>query len=345
MPVMIDEIKEQPKAFQAVLAQEGKNIDRLCKAVKGRDIACIIIAARGTSDNAANVAKYLIEITNGIPVALAAPSVVTLYRSRLDLSRCLVIGISQAGQSPDVIEYMTQAKAYGALTVGITNDMESELVRHTEYNIFTHAGEERGVATTKSYTSSLAATYLFALTLAENRELIEKLQQVPEAMNKALQLDALLRDIAPRYRYMEECFVMARGINHATAHGGALKIAEISYVGARPYSGADFAHGPIAVVHEGFSCFLFAPEGKAFSSVTNMIQTLSQKRAETIVYSNSDQALRKATIAIKLPVDIDELLSPIVYIIPAQIFAYYLSLTKGYNPDRPRGLTKVTLTR
>ena len=164
-------------------------------------------------------------------------------------------------------------------------------------------------------------------------------------MNKALQLDALLRDIAPRYRYMEECFVMARGINHATAHEAALKIAEISYVGARPYSVADFAHGPIAVVHEGFSCFLFAPEGKAFSSVTNMVQTLSQKRAETIVYSNSDQALRKATIAIKLPVDIDELLSPIVYIIPAQIFAYYLSLTKGYNPDRPRGLTKVTLTR
>ena len=100
MPVMIDEIKEQPKAFQAVLAQEGKNIDRLCKAVKSRDIACIIIAARGTSDNAANVAKYLIEIMNGIPVALAAPSVVTLYRSRLALSHCLVIGISQAGQSP-----------------------------------------------------------------------------------------------------------------------------------------------------------------------------------------------------------------------------------------------------
>lgn len=138
---------------------------------------------------------------------------------------------------------------------------------------------------------------------------------------------------------------MARGINHATAYEAALKIAETSYVGARPYSVADFAHGPIAVVHEGFSCFMFAPEGRAFSSVVNMIQTLSQKRAETIVYSNSEEALRRATIAIRLDVDLDEILTPLVFILPAQLFAYYLSITKGYNPDRPRGLAKVPLTR
>ena len=138
---------------------------------------------------------------------------------------------------------------------------------------------------------------------------------------------------------------MARGINHATAYEAALKMVETCCVSARPYSVADFARGPIAVVREGLTCMLFAPEGKALSSVLNMIQTLSQKSAETVVFSNSEEALRRATIAVRMPLGLDELLTPLVYILPAQLFAYYLSLNKGYNPDRPRGLTKVTFTR
>lgn len=345
MPVMLDEIHEQPRIVQAVLTQEQRNIERLCKAIRSKDIDCVVIAGRGTSDHAATVAKYLIEITNGLPVALAAPSVVTLYRSRLSLSRCLVMGVSQTDSSEEVVEYVAEARRAGALTVGITSDPDSELSRNTDYNIFCHVGEERGVATTKSYTAALAACYLFALTLAENREMLDNLMRVPEMMQKTFETEQLIHDIAPRYRYMEECFVMARGINHATAYEAALKIAETSYVGARAYSVADFAHGPIAVVHEGFSCFMFAPAGKAFSSVVNMIGTLSQKRAETIVYSNSEEALRRATIAVRMPVDMDEILTPLVYILPAQLFAYYLALTKGYNPDRPRGAHRPTLSR
>lgn len=342
---MIDEIHEQPRAVQAVLQKEQKSIEALCRAVKARDVSCVVIVGRGTSDHAATVAKYLFEITMGIPVALAAPSVVTLYRSRLDLSRCLVLGVSQSGQSPDVVEYITQARAWGGLTVAITNDVSSELAHASQYTICCHAGEEKSVATTKTYTATLAACYLFALKYAEKNQLLEELQKVPDVMAAAMEDEESIQNMAPRYRYMEECFVMARGINHATAHEAALKIQETSYVGARPYSVADFAHGPIAVVHEGLTCFLFAPEGKAHSSVMHMIQTLSQKRAETVVYSNSEEALRRATIGIRMPGDVDELLTPLFYIIPAQIFAYYLSLNKGYNPDRPRGLTKVTITR
>lgn len=345
MPAMIDEIREQPKVVQAVLQKEQKNIEALCKAVKSRDIDCIVIAARGTSDHAATVTKYLIEITCGIPVALAAPSVVTLYKSRLNLARSLVIGISQSGQSPDVVEYVSQAKAWGALTACVSNDLDSDLSKVSDYCIFCHAGEEKSVASTKTYTAALAACYLFALVLSEDKTLQEELMKVPENMQQVFEMEQVIKELAPRYRFMEECFVMARGINHATAHEAALKIAETSYVGARPYSVAEFAHGPIAVVHEGFSCFLFAPEGKAFTSVVNMVQTLSQKRAETIVYSNSDEALRRATVPVRLAIDLDELMTPIPYAIPAQLFAYYLSITKGYNPDRPRGLSKITLTR
>ncbi len=345
MPAMIDEIHEQPKAVQAVLRDEQKNIESLCRTVKSRDISCVVIVGRGTSDHAATVSKYLFEIMMGIPVALAAPSVLTLYDSRLDFSRCLVIGISQSGQSPDVVEYIAQARAWGGLTVAITNDVSSELASASEHTICCHAGEEKSVATTKTYTATLAACYLFALKYAENERLLEELQRVPDAMAAVMESEEFIQDTAPRYRFMEECFVMARGINLATAHEAALKIQETSYVGARPYSVADFAHGPIAVVHEGLTCFLFAPDGKAYTSVLHMIQTLSQKRAETVVYSNNDEALRRATIGIRMPDKIDELMTPMFYIIPAQMFAYYLSLNKGYNPDRPRGLTKVTITR
>lgn len=345
MPVMLDEIHEQPKVVQAVIQQEKKNIERLCAAIRGRDISCMIIVGRGTSDHAATVAKYLIEITCGIPVALAAPSVVTLYRSRLRLDKAVVVGISQSGTSEDVVEYVQHAKRQGALTVSVSNDSDAELAQISDYSILVHSGEERAIATTKNYTSALAACYLLALVLCENGEMLGQLERVPDMMQAAFDVEGQLRDISARYRFMEECFVMARGINHATAFEAALKIEETSYVGARGTSVADFAHGPIAVVHEGFSCFMFAPEGKAFSSVVNMIQTLSQKRAETIVYSNSEEALRRATIAIRLPVDLDELLTPLVYILPAQLFAYYLSLTKGYNPDRPKGISKVSKGR
>jgi len=345
MPAMIDEIHEQPKAVQAVIQKERKNIDALCKAVKAKDVSCIVIAGRGTSDHAATVAKYLFEITMGIPVALAAPSVVTLYRSRLNLSKCMVLGISQSGQSADVVEYVQQAASRGALTAAITNDLDSDLAKVSQYTICCHAGEERSVTTTKTYTATLAAAYLFALIYSENADLLEKLSHIPDVMQETFGLEDSIRDMAPRYHFLEECFVMARGINHATAYEAALKMVETCCVSARPYSVADFARGPIAVVREGLTCMLFAPEGKALSSVLNMIQTLSQKSAETVVFSNSEEALRRATIAVRMPLGLDELLTPLVYILPAQLFAYYLSRNKGYNPDRPRGLTKVTFTR
>ncbi len=344
MPVMIDEIHEQPKVVQAVLRQERRNIEALAKAIKARDIDCVIVAGRGTSDHAATVAKYLIEITTGVPVAVAAPSVVTLYRSRLNLSRCMVLGIARAGQSPDVVEYVSQAAAWGALTASITNDIESDLAKASHYSVFCHAGDERSIATTKTYTSALAACYLLALTVTGNQELLGNLDRVPDQMQKVFEAEQTIHDIAPRYRYMDDCFVMARGINLATANEAALKLEETSYISARPHSVADFAHGPIAGIREGFSCFLFAPEGKSFSSVLGMIQTLAQKRAETVVFSNSDEALRRATVAIKVPFAMDEILTPLVYILPAQLFAYYLSITKGYNPDRPKGVARVTLT-
>jgi glutamine---fructose-6-phosphate transaminase (isomerizing) len=164
-------------------------------------------------------------------------------------------------------------------------------------------------------------------------------------MRKTLACEEVVATLAERYRYMEECFVIARGVNQATAAESALKMAETSYVEAEPYSGADFMHGPIAVVHEGFPCFLFAPDGKTFEAMVETAGKLQAKNAELVVVARNPVIFSKATKVIQIPVDVDELFSPLVYVMVGQLFAYHLARTKGYDPDSPRGLSKVTLTR
>jgi glucosamine--fructose-6-phosphate aminotransferase (isomerizing) len=150
--------------------------------------------------------------------------------------------------------------------------------------------------------------------------------------------------VVERYRYMDECMVIARGLNQATCQEAALKLAETCYVVAKPYSAADFQHGPIATIDQGFPVFLYAPPGKAYEPMVEIADKLLDKGAELIVVSTEDDILAKAQTPIKIPVGVDEIYSPLLYIVVGQLFAEYLSIAKGNNPDHPRGLSKVTLT-
>jgi glutamine---fructose-6-phosphate transaminase (isomerizing) len=345
MSYMLDEIRQQPDVIAGLVERNGASVRALADEMSKRDIHVVIFAARGTSDNAATVGKYVFELVNGLPAALAAPSIVTLYGAKLRLEHTLVIGVSQSGKAVDVVEYVDRAKEMGALTAAVTNEPDSDLAGAADYTLLCHAGAEKSIAATKTYTATLGVLYLLSAALAGREDLIDGLCKTAELMRRTLECEDHIASLAERYRYMEECFVIARGLNHATAAETALKLAETSYIGSKPYSGADFMHGPIAVVDEGFPCFLLAPDGKAYDFMVETADKLKAKSAELIVFANNEAILSKANVPVRIPVKVDELFSPLIYIIAGQLLAYHLALVKGYDPDQPRGLSKVTLTR
>ena len=201
------------------------------------------------------------------------------------------------------------------------------------------------MAATKTYTSTLAALYLLSASLAEAGSRVDDLLACAEAMRAAFAIEPYIADRAERYRYMQDGYVISRGFNYCTAMETALKVAETSYVSLNAYSAADFLHGPVAAVHEGEPCFLIAPPGKAYPNMLDIAQRLRERNAETVTLSSEDEILSLATTPFKLDVAVSEELSPLVYIIPGQLLAYYLAIARGHDPDRPRGLTKVTITR
>jgi glucosamine--fructose-6-phosphate aminotransferase (isomerizing) len=345
MSYMLSEIHEQPEWVERATQSERGNAARLVAAMRARDVRFVIIAARGTSDNAAVYAKYLFEIVAGLPVALAAPSVYTLYDAKIRLDNTLVIGISQSGQGTDVVQALSYARGSGALTACITNSADSPITNVSDHVLLCHAGPEKAVAATKTYTTALAVVALLVGLFAEDDDLLKGLEGIPQQMTEVLTVAKTVEQSVERYRYMDECAVLARGINQPTALECALKMTETSYVVAKPYSGADFLHGPIAMVDSGFPCFLYAPAGRAYPFMLELALKIREREGEMLIVAHEKEILGLATTAIRMPVEVDELLSPLTCILPGQLFAYYLAKAKGGDPDSPRGLTKVTLTR
>jgi len=345
MSIMIDEINEQPQAIACAVDREYRNVAGLVAELKSRSIRHVVIAARGTSDNAAVYAKYLIEIVAGIPVALAAPSVFTLYEASVYVQDSLVIGISQSGQAPDVVQTLQAARSAGAITACITNVVGSPIEAVSDFTFLCHAGEERSVAATKTYTTSLAIVALIAGLWACDESLLDSLRSLPTHIEATLKLGDAIEAASERYRYIQECAVLARGINQCTALEAALKMTETSYLVAKPYSGADFLHGPIAMVSDGFPCFLFAPDGKTYPSMLELAQKLQTRNAEMVIVARNPEILALSVKPIAIPCEVTEYLSPLVYIVPGQLWAFHLAKNRGHDPDKPRGLSKVTLTR
>lgn len=345
MSHMLDEIHQQPEVIRRLIARQRDAAEEIAAVIRGRSCSFAVMAARGTSDNAAVFGKYLFEIVNGLPVALAAPSVFTLYDADLNLRDAVVFGISQSGQATDVNEYLEKARKRGAATVGITNVPDSAICAVSDHVIFCEAGEEKSVAATKTYTATLGAMYLISAALEGSSRLVDGLANAAEAMESAFSVESRIKSSVERYRYMEECFVVSRGLNYATGFEVALKMAETSYMAAKPYSAADLMHGPIAVVDEGFPCLLIAPSGKSFDTMARLAAGLSERKAEILAISDSKQVLDLAVCPIPAPAGLDEVFTPVVYIALGQMFACYLAVARGHDPDQPRGLTKVTLTR
>jgi glucosamine--fructose-6-phosphate aminotransferase (isomerizing) len=339
---MLTEIAQQPEALERTLQAEKKHMIRAIDAIRKKDIRLIVLVARGTSDNAALFARYLIEIRTGIPVSLAAPSVHTIYRSRLNLSNTLVVGISQSGEGADINVVLERCKKSGARVFAITNNRHSSMAAVAEETFVTRAGKERSVAATKTYTSQLMLLYMLAEALCGGN--FEPLHSIPLYAQAAVDLAARIEEFVERYRFMDHCVVVGRGVNYASACELAIKLMETCYVMAEPFSSADFLHGPIAMVQRDFPVLLFAPPGKLFPYLMDLAEKLRKLKADTLLISSEKKILRHANCGIEIPTHVPDLYTPIPYIIPGQILAAKLSVFKGLSPDRPRSLTKVTKT-
>jgi glucosamine--fructose-6-phosphate aminotransferase (isomerizing) len=337
--LMLQEIREQPAALERMLDEDLSAVADLRKHLEKQPPRLIVLAARGTSDNAAQFGRYLLELFTGIPVSLAAPSVYTLYGAKLKLDGALVIGVSQSGESTDVNIVLEAAKEQGAVTAGVTNEASSRLARIADHAVLVRAGKERSVAATKTYTGQLLAMYLIAHALGAPIDL-DQLRRIPEWAAAAMATEEAAAAAAIRYRFMERCVVIGRGLNYANAFEMALKLMETCYVIAERFSGADLLHGPIAMVEQGFPAFLFSPPGVTAGPMAETAAKLESRGAETFAIQSGQAPAR----GIHLPFDLEELYTPIPYIIPAQFFAAHLAREKGFNPDQPRALSKVTQT-
>jgi len=315
-------------------------------AVAARRPRFAIIAARGTSDNAGIYAQYLLAIRNRLVVALAAPSTITLYGARPDMADALVIGISQSGRSPDIVAVVEEGRRQGALTVALTNDAGSPLAEIADHVVDLHAGPERATAATKTYTTELIATALLSTALdPPSPGDSADLAGLPALLSAALTAEAHASDLAATHARRQRAVVLGRGYSYASAREWALKLQEMALVAAMPYSAADFEHGPLALAEPGLPVMAVAPSGPELQAQLALLARLKADHgAHLLVISDAAEA-RDLEEGLTLPEGVPPWLAPIVEIVPAQLYAYHLTVARGLDPEHPRSISKITETR
>ena len=341
---LYQEIHEQPQAVARLLKENQSVTAALATEISRRNIDHVMIAARGTSDNAARYAKYLFGAHNRLPVALATPSLYTIYQQPPLFGNALVLGISQSGKSPDIVSVLAEARKQGALTAAITNIPDSDLAQTADFVLPLHAGEDLAVAATKTYTTELAAIALLSTLLGGDQSRLDALMQTPDRMLQVFEIEQDIPRVAERYRYLSACVTVGRGYNYSTAFELALKLKELTYTVVEPYSSADFLHGPLALVQHGFPVVVIAPSGKMLPEMSEFMATVKGRQAELLVVSDDEGALSDARIPLRLPAGSPEWLSPLITIMPGQLLAMYLAAARDYDIDQPRGIHKVTET-
>jgi glutamine---fructose-6-phosphate transaminase (isomerizing) len=297
---MLQEIREQPAVVRRALAEAEEPARRIASQVLAHRVDLVVLAARGTSDHATLYAQYLLQYLNGILVALATPSVFTVYHRSVRLDHALVIGISQSGEAPDVVEVLRRAAEAGALTVAVTNFADSPLARSAQEVLLCHAGREYSVAATKTYTTTCAVLAALAAALPGGEQLAPHLASVADQIQSALASEEYVARAATRYAHANECIVLGRGFQYSTAREAALKLAQTRYVTALSFSTADFRHGPAALIERGAPVMVYAPSGPMLADSLEVLSWLGEQGADCVVISEDERALQLATTPIRL---------------------------------------------
>jgi glutamine---fructose-6-phosphate transaminase (isomerizing) len=335
---MLDEIRGQPDVIRRIL--EGNRAPAAAALTAMKSTTHGLIAARGTSDNAGRYAQYLWGALNNYTVGLATPSLFSVYEDPPRLTDAMVVGISQSGQSPDVVSVLEEAQRQSRPTIAITNDPLSPMAGAGDVLLELHAGDERAVAATKTYTAELANIALIS-TGGEHSDL----GKVPGVVEAVLELEEAIEAAAARFADLEHCAVIARGYNHATAFEMALKLQELTYTVSQPFSTADFLHGPIAVLEPGYPVLAIASAGPTLEDVRDVIARSLDAEARVMIITDDESTAAMSETSVLIPAGgIPEWLTPIPFVVACQLFAYHLTQAKGLDVESPRGLEKVTRT-
>ncbi|HVH24517.1 MAG TPA: SIS domain-containing protein [Pseudonocardia sp.] len=339
--LMAAEVAEQPAVWQRLLDDGRAQFAAAASRIRDYDPRFVLFVARGTSDHAALYAKYLTEIVHGRPAGLVSPSTMTAYGVRPDLRDTLMVGVSQSGGSPDLVQSLQVAREQGALTIAVTNQAGSPLAEAAELHLDVLAGPERAVAATKSYTAQLLAMYLLCDHVVGGAGTAA--QVLPELGRQVLEQDSAVAELAQRYRFASRLVSTARGYSYPTAREAALKLMETSYLSAQAFSGADLLHGPLAMIDPQVPVLTVVGDGVGGRAMQQVLPRLADQGADVFCVG-TPEAVRAASVGVELPTGVDEALSPILEILPFQQLARHLALARGGNPDAPRGLRKVTET-
>jgi len=339
------ELREQPATLERLIREGRGPAEEIARAVRAQGPRFAVIAARGSSDNAARYGQYVLGIRNRLLASLATPSLFTQYKAAPDMSSGLVIGISQSGQSPDIVSVVREGRRQGALTLAMTNDVDSPLASVAELVFPLRAGMERAVAATKTYTAQLSALAMLSAALESAGDAWSELEALPERAQRTIELNLDCLSEAARFRDDDRMIVVGRGYNFSTAMEITLKLKETSLTLADGYSSADFLHGPTALLGPGLPVLVVAPGSRTFDDLDAVVGLVEKREARLIALTDRAELVSQAELALPLPPSVPEWLSPVVAVLPGQLWALGLSLARGLDPDSPRGLSKVTRTR
>ena len=334
---MIKEINEQASAVRNTLTQK-ENIQNIIDDLDGIERICFV--ACGTSYHASLTGKYLIESLAGIPTDVVLASEFKYSANTLN-DKTLVIFISQSGETADSLKALDVANQTSK-TLGIVNVAGSSITRRAQYVIQTQAGPEIGVAATKTYLSQLTAIYLFAALISNNAELLKELDNVPDFIDESLENVDLIEDLSRRYNFARDFFYLGRGYSYPTALEGALKLKEITYIHGEGYAAGELKHGPLALIDEGIPVVVIIPPGDNYRKTMSNLEEVKSRGANVLaIGAGNDESLKaKADDVIPINENVKEIIAPLIYIVPLQLIAYYITLEKGHDPDKPKNLAK-----
>ncbi|MGW7444756.1 SIS domain-containing protein [Kitasatospora sp. NPDC054795] len=349
--IMAAEMAEQPAVLRRILDEGAPKIREVAAQIAARNPRFVLLTARGTSDNAALYAKYLIEILLGKPAGLTSMSTTTAYGAKQDLTDVLVVTVSQSGGSPDLVASTKAAREAGAVTLAVTNNAASPLAEVSEFHIDVLAGPEKALPATKTYTAELLALYLLVEGLAEAWGYPRPragggsaAEELPDLAAGVLARTAEVKALAERYRFAQRLVITSRGYGYPTAREAALKLMETTYIPATPFSGADLLHGPLAMVDNVSPVIAIVPDGKGGEALQPVLDRLRGRGADLVVIGQQAQ-VEAASAGFALPAGVPEEVQPILEILPLQLLAYEVTIARGQDPDAPRALAKVTETR
>jgi glucosamine--fructose-6-phosphate aminotransferase (isomerizing) len=337
------EIREQPAALRRLLGGRAE-LARIAAAAPG---GLVRMVGHGSSDNAASFGVYAFGLLAGRTAIRDSISLTVYYDAKVDFAGSVVIALSQSGRTPDVLEYVTRARRQGAYTIAVTNDPQSALAQASDAVVPLCAGAEQAVAATKTYSNTLAALALLAAELGgRGDDIAAALEQGVDELERHLPLlERAAASLAVPFSSVGRMFAIGRGPEFATAREIALKLLETCQIAAEPLTATDLAHGPVAALDPLFPVWAVATDDQSLEVVVDAARRVREAGATLIASGPAAEAIEDAQYYLPVPRPADPLLAPLLSVVPGQLFAGAVARAKGLDPDRPRGLSKITLAR